>query len=370
MTRLAKLGIVVAAAALSVSAQNSINITTTTLPTAIIGLPYPNVALQTTGDPGPMSWNIDGPSNWTVGSSTATTGVFCYKSCGGFSVQEPPGQYTLFIGVNSSSGSGSRSYTLIVENPLQIGTTFLPNANANLAYSTQMQGSGGTGNFLWSIQSGTLPPGIALTDNVKGVLSGTAPGVNGVYPFTVRLQDQVTNEAVTQALSITVVNGIAILTTALPNAILNQAYSVQLQGTGANLAWSLAPGSVLPPNLTLAPNGVLSGAVIATGVIQHPGATGELAVPERSCHPHIYPFSHTGTVKYRGTDAAARDAECSVFGHSYCRRWHTALHMEPGCQQPESPEHRLRHRHHLWNVRHVRIVSRDGYAARFHRSRS
>jgi hypothetical protein len=157
-----------------------------------------------------------------------------------------------------------------VENPLQIGTTFLPNANANLAYSTQMQGSGGTGNFLWSIQSGTLPPGIALTDNVKGVLSGTAPGVNGVYPFTVRLQDQITNEAVTQALSITVVNGIAILTTALPNAILNQAYSVQLQGTGSNLAWSLLPGSVLPPNLTLAPNGVLSGAVIATGSFSIP----------------------------------------------------------------------------------------------------
>ena len=270
MTRLAKLGIVVAAAALSVSAQNSINITTTTLPTAIIGLPYPNVTLQTTGDPGPMTWNIDGPSNWTVGSATATTGVFCYKACGGFSVQEPPGQYTLFIGVNSPSGSGFRSYTLIVENPLQIGTTFLPNANANLAYSTQMQGSGGTGNYFWSIQSGALPPGIALTDNVKGILSGTAPGVNGVYPFTVRLQDQITNEAVSQALSITVVNGIAILTTALPNAILNQAYSLQLQGTGANLAWSLIPGSVLPPNLTLAPNGVLSGAVIATGSFSVP----------------------------------------------------------------------------------------------------
>jgi hypothetical protein len=270
MTRLAKLGIIVAAAALSVSAQNAINITTITLPPATIGLPYPNVTLQTTGDPGPMSWNIDAPSNWTVGPATATTGVFCYKACGGFSVQEPPGQYSLTIGVNSPSGSGSRSYTLVVQNQLQIGTTFLPNANANQAYLTQMQAAGGSGNFLWSIQSGTLPPGITLTDSVKGVLSGTAPGVNGVYPFTVQLKDQTTQATVTQALSITIVNGIAILTTALPNAIVNQPYSIQLQGAGANLVWSLVPGSVLPPNLTLAPNGVLSGAVIATGSFSVP----------------------------------------------------------------------------------------------------
>ena len=265
MTRLAKLGIIIAAAALGVSAQNTINITTTSLPPAVIGLPYPNVTLQTTGDPGPMSWNIDAPSNWTVGPATATTGVFCYKACGGFSVQEPPGQYTISINVSSLSGSGFRSYTLVVENQLQIGTTFLPNANANQAYSIQMLGAGGSGNFLWSIQSGTLPPGITLSDSVKGVLSGTAPGVNGVYPFTVQLKDQSTQETVTQSLSISIVNGIAILTTALPNAILNQAYSLQLQGAGANLVWSLAPGSVLPPNLTLAPNGVLSGAVVATG---------------------------------------------------------------------------------------------------------
>ena len=265
MKRLTKVASVIAAAALNLIAQSSINITTTTLPPAIIGQTYPNVTLQTTGSSAPISWSIDGPSNWTVGSVNATTGVFCYKACGGFAVQEPPGQYPLTIVANSDTGSGSRNYTLVVQSPLQIVTTSVPNANANLAYSTQLQAIGGTGNYRWSIQSGTLPPGIALTDNVKGILSGTAPGVNGTYPFTVRLLDQATNETVSQQLSISVVNGIAILTTALPDAVLRQVYSVQLQGTGANLVWSLVPGSVLPPNLTLNPSGLLSGIVLGPG---------------------------------------------------------------------------------------------------------
>ena len=33
--------------------------------------------------------------------------------------------------------------------------------------------------------NGNLPPGIGL-DAFKGVLAGTAPGLNGVYPFTVQ----------------------------------------------------------------------------------------------------------------------------------------------------------------------------------------
>src|SRR4051812_35656052 len=146
MRRLATMGFVIAAAALTVAAQSSIVITTTTLPTAINGQQYPNVTLTTTGDPGPMSWNIDGPANFTVGPATATTGLFCYKSCSGAVVQEPPGLYTLTIGVSSQSGSGFRNYSLTVQNPVQILTTSLPNANANQAYSVQLQGSGGSGS--------------------------------------------------------------------------------------------------------------------------------------------------------------------------------------------------------------------------------
>ncbi len=271
MRRLAILGFVIAAAALTVAAQSTFTITTTSLPTAIIGQPYPNTSLQATGDPGPFDWSFARVPRCrpTLRSSQApaVTGTFCYRSCGGFSVQEAAGQYSFTIQAYSTSTglTAFKNFTLVVERPLQIVTTSLPNAIANQAYSTQMQAFGGTGNFTWSIVSGTLPPGITLTDPVQGILAGTAPGVNGTYQFTVRLRDQVTQESVTQALSISVVNGVAILTTSLPNAIVNQPYSFQLQGTGQNLSWSPAPGTVFPPNLTLTSNGILSGAVIATG---------------------------------------------------------------------------------------------------------
>ena len=267
MRRLATLGFVIAAAA--VTAAGQFTITTASVPTANVGLPYPNVSLQATGATGPFEWSFveGGPPNFTVDQAPAVTGTFCYRSCGGFAVQETPGQYSFTIQAYSPTTGvyAYKDFTLVVERPLQIVTTSLPNANANQTYQTQMQGSGGTGNFTWSIFSGTLPPGITLTDPVKGILAGTAPGVNGTYPFTVRLLDQATLESVTRALSITIVNGIAILTTSLPDAIVNQAYSYQLQGTGQNLVWTPAPGTVFPPNLTLTSDGILSGPVIATG---------------------------------------------------------------------------------------------------------
>ena len=131
-----------------------------------------------------------------------------------------------------------------MENPLQIVTTSLPNANANQAYSTQMQAFRRHRQFYLVDRERHVAAGNYANGPVQGVLAGTAPGVNGIYPFTVRLLDQVTQEAVTQALSINVVNGVAILTTSLPNAIVNQPYPFQLQGTGQNLIWSIPPVAV------------------------------------------------------------------------------------------------------------------------------
>jgi hypothetical protein len=267
MRRLATVTSLIAAVALTLAAQGSFPITTTTLPPAVIGQTYPPVTLQTSGDPGPMGWSIDGPANFIVQAGSATTGLFCYVSCaGGPAVQGQQGSNPLtIIATSQTTGKTAfQNYTLLVVNPLQILTTSLPNANANQAYSTQMAGSGGSGQYTWSILNGTLPPGISL-DPFKGSLTGTAPGLNAVYPFTIQLLDQATQQKATQALSITVVNGISILTTSLPNATANQPYSFQLQGTGQNLVWSVPQGSQLPQGLSLAQNGVISGVATITG---------------------------------------------------------------------------------------------------------
>jgi hypothetical protein len=282
MRRLATLGLVIAAAALTATGQGQLTITTNpALPTAIIGQPYPVIALQAANSSGNLTWSFveSGPPGFLALSAPAGDpnqfGSFCFGSgsCSGAAVSSPPatpGIYTFGIQVSSPfSQFASQTFTLVVENPLQISPNALPLANANQSYTATLQGIGGTGNFVWSIPTGPLPPGISLADPVKGVLSGTAPGINGVYPFTVQLMDQVTGEIVTQSLSITVVNGVpttSILTTSLPNAVVNQQYPpFQFMGTGANPVWSVVPGTPLPQGFSLSPDGLLTGIGVSTG---------------------------------------------------------------------------------------------------------
>jgi len=52
--------------------------------------------------------------------------------------------------------------TLTVSGPFRITTTSLPDAYSSKPYSTSIQASGGSG-YTWSLQGGSLPPGLSLT---------------------------------------------------------------------------------------------------------------------------------------------------------------------------------------------------------------
>jgi Putative Ig domain len=154
---------------------------------------------------------------------------------------------------------GMAAVALTAAAQVTITTTSVPNAVASQSYSFQLQTSGGSGQFVWSLQSGKLPNGIGL-DIATGLLVGTAPGLNASYPFTVRVLDLVTSLAATQALTINVVGGLEITTTALPNATVNQQYSFQLEGTGPPpLVWTVQVGSLLPSGFSLSTDGMLTG---------------------------------------------------------------------------------------------------------------
>ncbi|MEZ2345742.1 beta strand repeat-containing protein [Terriglobus sp. RCC_193] len=67
-----------------------------------------------------------------------------------------------------------------------ITTSSLPAGTVNTAYSAQVQAGGGTTPYTWSITSGSLPTGLALSRN--GVLSGT-PTSPGTASFAVQVAD-------------------------------------------------------------------------------------------------------------------------------------------------------------------------------------
>jgi Putative Ig domain len=165
-------------------------------------------------------------------------------------------------GAASGSGTGG--------GPLTVTTTSLPGASTGAAYSAGLAATGGTGTgYTWSLASGSLPAGLALSSG--GVISGT-PTATGTVSFTVRVTDSAAATA-TQALSITTTGGggsspLQVTTTSLPGASTGTAYSATLTatgGTGTGYVWSIFSGS-LPSWATLnASTGVIAGTPSTAG---------------------------------------------------------------------------------------------------------
>lgn len=77
----------------------------------------------------------------------------------------------------------TRAYTTVVKEKLKILPTTLPTAKINVFYSQQLRLNQKFPSVMWSVLSGSLPPGLRLSDN--GLISGT-PSIAGTFTFTVR----------------------------------------------------------------------------------------------------------------------------------------------------------------------------------------
>lgn len=98
------------------------------------------------------------------------------------------GQHTFAVtAYNSADSAFTSSVTATVSNqaqPPSILTQTLPNGNSGQAYSQALQATGGVTPYTWSLDSGSLPPGITLS--ASGTISGT-PTQGGDFPLVVRV---------------------------------------------------------------------------------------------------------------------------------------------------------------------------------------
>lgn len=85
--------------------------------------------------------------------------------------------------------------------PVQILTASLANGIRGRFYNQTLEASGGTGNFTWSVSTGSLPPGMWL-DSQTGKIHGKA-ALKGVWNFTITAQDG-QNQTATQNFTLTV----------------------------------------------------------------------------------------------------------------------------------------------------------------------
>jgi len=166
------------AATLTVNPSSQpLQITTSSLPGGQMQTSY-TTSLQATGGTAPYTWSVISgqlpngvslsPANGTMTGTPTLAGTFT------FSIQ-----------VKDNSGvAASAAFSIdITAAPLAISTTSLPAGTDGQGYSAQLNATGGTAPYTWSVASGGLPVGLTLSSS--GAISGV-PSAAGTSTFTVK----------------------------------------------------------------------------------------------------------------------------------------------------------------------------------------
>jgi hypothetical protein len=236
-----------------------LNITTTSLPTAVAGTSY-SATLTATGGVAPYTWTLASGSSLPAGLTLdSSTGVIT-GTVGG-----PAGSDTVTFeaaDAETPAQDAGVTFTMTVESPITFpGSASVPDGSVGDIYSFTLTAEGGIAPYTWSLASGSsLPAG--LTVSPGGTISGTVGGSAGFYTFTVEVTDA-TPQTATETLTMTVESSITFPGSgSLPDGIVGQSYSAALTENGgiAPYTWSFAGGS-LPPGLTVNPSGSVTGTV-------------------------------------------------------------------------------------------------------------
>lgn len=130
-----------------------------------------------------LNWTVEAGSSLPAGLSLASGGLLS-------GTPTVAGQYAFVV--RAADGSIPADYTTrqltLNVTPVFVSTNAsLPYGNVTVPYSQQLQASGGTGQYSWTLASGNfLPPGLSLTTG--GLLAGTPTGP-GQFNFTVDIVD-------------------------------------------------------------------------------------------------------------------------------------------------------------------------------------
>jgi hypothetical protein len=185
-----------AAATLTVvSTLSALSITTTDLPGGRVGTTYSSTLTATGGSP---------PYTWSFTAGTLPTGLELNPATGVLSGAPTAAASAtpLTFQVSDSetpAKTQAATLTLTVIAPLVISTTSLADGQVGTAYSATLSATGGTSPYVWSIASGSLPAGLALSSS--GTISGTPTTAVSASAVTFQVSDS-ENPAQTKTVSL------------------------------------------------------------------------------------------------------------------------------------------------------------------------
>jgi hypothetical protein len=224
---------------LSLTIYPALTMSTNALPNGTIGIAYTAQILVSGGNhnyfagpggyyPGPGGFLPFGslPPGLNVSDGTITSSNEFFVISG---TPTNSGTFPFTIGVYDGDVNWvQQSFSItILSSSLQITTASLGNATVGVAYTNQLQASGGTTPYTWTIANGSQPLPSALTLSTDGLISGV-PGSSGTNNFIVRLTDH-NSLTVTRTLML-IVNSKPVPVLGLPMWLTNR---FQMRLTGA-----------------------------------------------------------------------------------------------------------------------------------------
>ena len=235
---------------LSVAITPALLVTTASLPTGEVGVPYA-AALSASGGTAPYHWSIASGA-LAPGLSLSESGAISGTPTGSFTAP------VAFEVRDSSSPAMSRTATLpmTVNAALAVTTTSLTSALIGKPYQARLTASGGTPPLTWSLTAGVLPAGLTLTPST-GTISGTPTALVSSDPLTFTVTDSShPAQHKSASLTLTVSSASSISITIAPAALaLTVGQTASLSVTTSDpsgVTWSVTPsgGSFVPAQST------------------------------------------------------------------------------------------------------------------------